>query len=415
MRELHWRGPLQRRDGGPLRDFQRLRLWPRVQRHTRLRDAVLVSRRHAMPELRHRGPRDGGASARHALRLRLSCERVHAQIRVTRYPKMSEAAARARRTLATMSPLRSALQTLWVAAVFVLPLAAACGARTPMGEIMIEETCEAGCADHRVVDARPTSDAPILRDAPPGFDVQPPPIDGGSNTLLDGLVAYWKLDGNALDSSGHGSNLNPSPNQGTLAFVPGKFGQALYPKLGSNYLCPECVALQSANNPYLDFKSNKGDDFTVSLWARRVSSSNGPDGTWWSYAMMGNDQIDLRAQAKSSYPAPAFATLTLFANGAPIGSVSDTTVDFRSNAYTGAWVHVVAYRSGNIMGVVVNGTATTAPISGSVGAAGTFYLAQASNGYPWQGNVDDVAKWNRALTNVEIGTIYNGGVGRPIQ
>jgi hypothetical protein len=232
-------------------------------------------------------------------------------------------------------------------------------------------------------------------------------VSGGG--LTDGLDAYWKLDGDATDSSGHGVTLAASPGlfDGVPEYMPGKIGNGLYPRISqSDYQCGECVALQTFPQARLDMSA----DFTISLWAKR-SASPIVDGTWWGYGLFDNGQVSLGAWATSVDPAPAYPTLTFYVGDNAVATLQDTTFDFRSAAATDVWTHVIVFRRGGTIGMRINGKETTATFTGAVGAQSTFYVAQNRAGYPWQGVVDEVGKWNRALTSAEMDQLYAKGAG----
>ena len=67
---------------------------------------------------------------------------------------------------------------------------------------------------------------------------------------------------------------------------------------------------------------------------------------------------------------------------------------------------------GSTIGIRVNGNENTGTIQGAVGArTGKVFVAAMTDGYPWQGLVDEMGKWNRALTPAEMDALYNGGSG----
>ena len=78
---------------------------------------------------------------------------------------------------------------------------------------------------------------------------------------IAGLVAEWKFENNALDSSGNGNNGMIS---GTASYVPGKVGQALYLNGTGIDRIPY--------SPSLDFPTTS---FSISLWIKTTSSNPG--------------------------------------------------------------------------------------------------------------------------------------------
>jgi hypothetical protein len=233
-----------------------------------------------------------------------------------------------------------------------------------------------------------------------------------ANDLTTGLDVYWKLDGDSTDSSGHGVTLSPGMYCGTPLSAPGagKIGTGLYPRVSqTTFECPECVALETTPNPHLDMSG----DFTFSMWAKR-SASPVVDDIWWGYALFDNGQVSLNAQATSANPTPAYPTLTLYNGDNALATLQDVTFDFRSAAGTDAWTHLIVFRRGNVVGMRVNGHETTTTFAGAVGPQGTFFLAENRGGYPWQGVVDEVGKWSRALSSTEMDQLYANGAGKTL-
>jgi hypothetical protein len=219
-----------------------------------------------------------------------------------------------------------------------------------------------------------------------------------------GLRGYWKLDGSATDSMG-ATVLMPSPS-GTPAYVAGKLGSGFFPGQYVTFMnCPSCVVLSSPSTSAIDVG---GGDFTVSVWTNHAANS-AVDGMWWSYAVIDTGQLVIDVGGTGAAPTPVYATLHLFDTGAEVGAVRDTTVDFRAASNVDVWHHIVAYRRGTTIGVVVDGVETTASFTAAIGAPTTFFVGCASTGYHWQGSLDELGIWNRALSAAEIAALYNGG------
>jgi hypothetical protein len=93
----------------------------------------------------------------------------------------------------------------------------------------------------------------------------------------------------------------------------------------------------------------------------------------------------------------------------------------RSVAFTDTgWNHVaVVYATGSeadskmyLNGIAVGSTTGTFPSSSDMDFAGlkTVIGAYYSSSYPFNGNIDEVAIWDSALTSAQVNDIYNGGV-----
>ena len=231
----------------------------------------------------------------------------------------------------------------------------------------------------------------------------------GCSPLYAGLAAYWPFDNDYNDGSGNGLDL--AVTSGTAQRVAAKFGNGYFGGLGSDYRCLSCGALTRATSPALDL----GGDFTISLWVNRTANAN-VDVSWYHYALFDNGQIVFGANGNGPSPSPVYPTVTFVGTVATAATLSDATFDFRDAANVGVWVHLIVFRSANLIGLRVNGNETTGLIAAPVGsAAATFRVGHDTSGYPWQGVIDEVAVWKRALTGAEMDALYNGGAGRTLK
>ncbi len=215
---------------------------------------------------------------------------------------------------------------------------------------------------------------------------------GQSVNLLSGLLGYWKIDeasGTRADSTANGNNLTSNNNVGSIA---GKINNA-----GVFSASPD-KSLSHADNTVLRF----GGDFTVSIWV------------YWT-AHQFEDSIILAKHGEfylhrhdndaSKVKAELWST-----TGVMLGSVvSNVALQFNQ------WYHVIAYRSGNTLGVVINnGTPVTAAVSaGTIQTSNQFRIGAHDGGYSWTGYLDECGKWNRKLNSAEIAALYNSGNGKP--
>lgn len=213
---------------------------------------------------------------------------------------------------------------------------------------------------------------------------------GGRSTLLDGLVAYWKLDeasGNRLDSVG-ANHLAPTGSPGNAL---GKVGNAL--------------ALASASSQSVGVASNAvvqaGDiDFSFSVWI------------WLTTKAASQAILCKRSGAAYEYDlyyGVGTDRLRFFANGVEVAAAT-----FGSPALA-TWLHLYAqYDSvANLLGLSVNnGTLNTAALAtgGSV-TSGAFAIGTESPGVYFNGRIDEVAFYKRVLTAAERTALYNAGNG----
>jgi hypothetical protein len=210
--------------------------------------------------------------------------------------------------------------------------------------------------------------------------------------LIDNLSAYWKLDYNPtavngvslIDSSGSGNalyNLFDSVFSGD-----GKINEGAY-FYGSSILYSDGFGV--------DVNSN----FSLSFWIKSVGTNY-------------NDSQHIVG-------AP-------FTNGLFCGGISDNN-GLRLALYNGSvigleapnlsldtWYHAVMVRSGDVLSAYLNGTSLgTADLSGQNYANDPiFFLGGGEySEYFFEGNIDEVGIWTRAITPLEVASLYNDGSG----
>jgi len=229
--------------------------------------------------------------------------------------------------------------------------------------------------------------------------------------IAEGLVAYWPLDEGAgtttADASGNG-------NDGTFVDAPvwvsGKFGSALDFD-GSN------DAVDCGNPPILDFGTG---DFTISCWVNVGAQDNDEaifgkgdrGGTCYFLKIRDDGSGDIKLRLDD-------------------GSTQlDPDTDDHPGLYTApGWHHLVAMRRTIKIHVYVDGVddqGVAGHGDSDIPAGYDLSATSLHNAYigaiedtpvgRWfDGSIDDVAVWNRALTVDEIGYLWNNGIGNPIE
>src|SRR6266511_1496066 len=206
-----------------------------------------------------------------------------------------------------------------------------------------------------------------------------------TGTISSGLVAYWKFDEGtgttAADSSGNG-------NTGTLANGPswtsGIAGNALYFD-GTD----DNVTVADSNS--LDLTNS----FTFSAWVNPASAFT-----------------DFRSILAKNYKYYLYASSTGFCgDGSALGGfyeVMDTVACQPSSLPVNTWTHLTLTYNGSVLTLYRNGGAVaTANVSGTLSSStGTLQIGASEYGEYFQGLIDEVRVYNRALTNTEIQTIY---------
>jgi hypothetical protein len=211
-------------------------------------------------------------------------------------------------------------------------------------------------------------------------------IDAGTPTILalpidegSGTVTY--------DKSGNGNNGTLLPVGSEPTWVDGKYGKALlFDGIDDGVQLPAAV-------------SRAAGDFTISMWVNVTTVEA------YVYCYTEGSTI-------SNTP---FIVLGLGASSQLWFSMRDNTVSVVSISgavpTAGVWYHLTVTRSGNVFTFYINGvsvdTKTTAINAITVNS---FYLGKfvrASESAQFNGVIDEVRIYNRALTQDEITDIYN--------
>jgi len=216
-----------------------------------------------------------------------------------------------------------------------------------------------------------------------------PAVAGTISTLPNGLEAFYKLD-DLTDSSGNGNTLT---NVGGVTFSSGKIGDcAIFDANGAG---GKHLATSVSGGP--------GSGLTVSMWVKIVSTSvagsliqavTGDQSGWFIGLDAGSGRLAYLA-------------------GSGTWNVAD---QFGSPFSDNVWYHIVKradasgvkiYIDGAEAGSWANNTWTSAPIE-----LGHFAYHSGSRDESWNGSIDSVGIWNRALTSGEIAELYNSGAGK---
>lgn len=203
-----------------------------------------------------------------------------------------------------------------------------------------------------------------------------------------GLVGYWPFD-EGIGSVASDYSTSASAGVGTLTTGPvwatGKYGGALYFNGTSSYVS---VADSSALLP--------SSAITMAYWARR----DGPGNT------LGNS-IEV-AKGNGNYLGVCYSG----SNSAIFSLVTPTQVYSTSSipcAAYGEWHHYAGTYNGSVNNIYIDGVAvaTTSDTGAIVDTAGNLNIGRFDGGnYNFNGLLDDVRIYNRALSNTEIAALY---------
>jgi hypothetical protein len=214
---------------------------------------------------------------------------------------------------------------------------------------------------------------------PPGIQVAQ--SGGGALSLLTGLVSYWNLnEPNGIRSDSAGTN-NLTDNGGVGSAL-GKQGNA--------------ASFVRANTEYLSTPIDRGAYTTISLalWFYVDADFATTGIASWGIGTLDNNPF-LIFQLDTG-------TVRLFVDGG---------VRITTPVIIGAWYHAVITYDGADWKLYLDndlkGTYTGAygTLSGLI-----LYLGSGFQGY-FDGRIDEVGFWDRALAGSEIAALYNGGSG----
>ena len=212
--------------------------------------------------------------------------------------------------------------------------------------------------------------------------------------ILDGIDAYWPMDGDLIDSAGAvADNGTVQGTAGSVSFGDGKFGQAgIFDGEDGYVSVPDSVDLAKG-----------GQDMSISAWFR-VDAFD----TSWQALLGKGEGSNYRMARQGGESSMAFVGGTPDLRGGP--AVDDgewhhivgTSVNggVASMYIDGVLVEDSTTRSPDVNALIVDERSTDPPelwIGNNAGAPGR----------EWEGGIDDLAIWGRALSADEVSMIYN--------
>lgn len=203
----------------------------------------------------------------------------------------------------------------------------------------------------------------------------------GELVSSDGPVAYWSFNDPAslgADDSGNKHALTVKDAQSTEGKI-GKGAATGGPNFGKHFIVD--------NHPDLQFSG----DFTLSVWA------------WRSAPMYDGDQLISKdgefSLRRYQLPSEHYDVELCEKHALTIAKLSET----KSGLPLEQWTLIVVSRKDDQLSIRVNDLppVETKVTAGKVGGDSPLYIGSSANGYPWQGKVDEIKKWNRALSEEE--------------
>ncbi len=231
-------------------------------------------------------------------------------------------------------------------------------------------------------------------------------------SIHTGLLNYWNFDGNANDTAGtfaeaNSATVNNGTVNGSVTYVAGQstgFGQAgNFPGgTGNSVTVPD----PGAAGAFVNDIDRTGADLTISIWYRLGNIDNG-----WQAPIAHGEGPDYRiADRDGSNPleiawAGGGNGSDIFSTGASLGS---------RPGGDGNWHHVVATTAGSSTALYVDGVLRSTGGTGTIQDNGSNQLCIGCNpdagNRVWNGQIDDIGMWNRALSLAEVQEIYNAGL-----
>jgi hypothetical protein len=198
--------------------------------------------------------------------------------------------------------------------------------------------------------------------------------------LQSGLVAYWPFNGNVSDDT-------PNSNNGTINNATstsdrkGRASTAFSFDGSTSFISvPDSPSLEQTGN------------MSISAWVYPINNSNYDP----IISKGASNEFDLGADFRSGATALCWQNCT-------------TTVSSFFSGYTSTWVHVTVVVNGTTLNVYRNGVLVSSPtgLSGRSSSGNAVNIGKRpSAAYYFDGSIDDVRIWSRALSATEVAQVY---------
>jgi hypothetical protein len=212
-----------------------------------------------------------------------------------------------------------------------------------------------------------------------------------------GMVAWWRGDGDTSDYAG----TNDAVFEGTVAFAPGEVGQAFsFDGISSYLLVPD--------SPRWDFGTN---DFSVEFWANFAATNASITAGDGSVAFLAHEELS-GARDKWMFGAGG-GEIYLYVNGSGVGPRFLAAAPFIPQ--TNRWYHLGLTKAGAVFSLFEDGAAVSVETNSLPipVATGPLTIGQAEDFFFFQGLMDEISIYNRALAPAEMLGIYGaGGFGK---
>ena len=219
----------------------------------------------------------------------------------------------------------------------------------------------------------------------------------------ESLIAYYPFNGNANDESGHG-------NHGTLQgdtpqLTTDRFGNANSAYMFGGYNNQGWVYVPNSSSLQLN------NAMSMSFWMN-LSGYDGMDG-WGSYSTNANFAIICKEGDRNGFS----TCVNKHEDGRLNINSWNNNGSYGINTYQeytlGEWMHCVVTIEDNLSKIYINGVLQQDNIKNQVDFSNAnncnMYIGIMRAGnmwYPFNGKIDDIALYNRALTPMEVNQLY---------
>lgn len=205
--------------------------------------------------------------------------------------------------------------------------------------------------------------------------------------LLTSIKSYYKLDENtgttAGDATGNGNTGTWNGTLGGVQWTTGKINSGGSFNGSDRYI--------SAADPSV------GAAFSVAMWVK-------PTGNLGSTGQGLFDTKPSVAGALRIYGSGGGA-LNYDTGGSALAS-------YNIGDWTGQWHHLVlVLTSSNVTTLYVDGSNVASATNTQNGSSNAFQIGRYNSGNYFNGTIDEVGVWNKALTAAEVSFLYNAGFG----
>jgi Concanavalin A-like lectin/glucanases superfamily len=223
---------------------------------------------------------------------------------------------------------------------------------------------------------------------------------GGRTPLNTGLIGYYRFEeasgaNDALDSSGNGRTLTQVNSPGSAV---GKLNNCrTFDGDAFRFTRPDETALRfSGDFTFTCWVYLNGLTVDQEIMSKYNSGAPNDEAVLFYKHNDGLVYIELFDQADN----------TVFVGCSTFGALSASTFYF-----------VAVRRTGSTLAISINGgaenTVSTSTLTSPIGGTAPFIIGELiGGGNVWNGKIDEVAYYNRALIPTDIGLLYNGGAGR---